>query len=495
MRLGKNTMKNINDIKVEKSSTSKNSLISGMYKETSYTETENGAKILNRSGSQLLDFYALAGAMRNNEEDALDLFKKAFGEDRLKAIKILFYLRDARGGLGERRLFRKCLQWLGENYQDIFEKIVGYVSEYGRWDDLFFDNEKCFNLIEKQLREDVKSDTPSLLCKWIPTINASSDSTRAKARFMANGLNLNEVEYRRMVRNVRKKIKTVEEKMSAKKWDEINYSSVPSQASRIYKDAFKKHDEERYNKFIEKAEKGEVKINTSTLYPYQIYKSVKSNYSRTLEALWNQLPDYTQGKNAIVVADVSGSMEGDPMSVSVSLALYFAERNNGQFKDYFMTFSGIPSLEKICGQTLKEKMENLESAHWEMNTNIQSVFDLILNTAIKNNTPTEEMPETIYIISDMEFNSCQGGYGYEEDKTNYEVIKEKYEASGYKKPNLVFWNVDARQKNLPVESTENGVALVSGFSPVIFKIAVENKTPEEVMLDTINSERYAQITI
>ena len=198
------------------------------------------------------------------------------------------------------------------------------------------------------------------------------------------------------------------------------------------------------------------------------------------------------GKNAIVVADTSGSMSGDPMSVSISLALYFAERNKGQFKDYFMTFSSHPSLQKICGETLKEKMDNLERADWEMNTDLQAVFNLILKTAIDNNTPTEEMPSTIYIISDMEFDSCTRNY---ENETNYEVIKEKYKEAGYEKPTLVFWNVDARQKNLPVQSNENGVALVSGLSPVIFKMAVENKTPEEVMLDTINSERYAQITI
>jgi tetratricopeptide (TPR) repeat protein len=485
-------MKYIKSVKAEvvANPISTGKFLNSLYVNTSKGLTENEAVTFIRSGSMLLDFYAQAGAMRGNKDKALDLFKKAFAEDRLKAIRILFYLRDIRGGQGERDLFRVCLEWLGTDYPDIFEKIVGFVSEYGRWDDMFFDNSKCFEIIGNQIKQDKDSEKPSLLAKWLPTINASSKTTKAKAKFMATKLGMNEIEYRKTVRKIRKQIKIVEELMSTRKWKDINYSNVPSQASRIYKDAFKKHDETRYDAFIEKAEKGEVKINAGTLYPYQIYKSVQEDYSKALEALWNQLPDYTQGKNALVVADVSGSMEGDPMSVSVSLALYFAERNKGQFKDHFITFSGNPRLQRVVGQNLRDKMNSIETSEWEMNTNLQYVFDLILNTALQNNTPKEELPETIYIISDMEFDSAC------EVRTNFEVIKDKYSDSGYKMPNLVFWNVDARSgQNLPVQKGESGVALVSGFSPVIFKIAVENKTPEQIMLDTINSERYAKIKI
>lgn len=485
-------MKNINEIKAEKVATSSNSLISGMYKNTSCGETENGALTFERTESSLLDFYAQAGAMRENIDEALNLFKKAFSEDRLSAIKVLFYLRDVRGGQGERKLFRTCLQWVGENFEDVFEKIVEFVPEYGRWDDLFFDNAKCFDLIKEQLNKDEKSETPSLLAKWMPTINSSNSNTKTKARFMAGKIDLKEVSYRKKIRNIRKVIKTVEELMSAKKWSDINYSSVPSQAARIYKNCFKKHDEKRYDEFIEKAESGEVKIQAGTLYPYQIYNSVQDDYSRTLEALWNQLPDYTQGKNAIVVADTSGSMSGDPMAVSVSLALYFAERNKGQFKDYFISFSENPKLHKVQGQTLKEKMNSVELGD-VANTNIQRVFDLILLTGLQNNTPQEEMPETVYIISDMEFDSATTERYC--NKTNYEVIEEKYRQSGYKKPNLVFWNVNGSGKNLPTRAHDKNITMVSGFSPVIFKMAVENKTPYQLMIDTINSERYSKIKI
>lgn len=497
-------MKNINEIKVEKTVNEiKSKLISGMYEATSYGETENGASTFTRSGSALLDFYAQSGAMRNNVDGALDLFKKALSEDPEKAIRILFYLRDVRGGQGERKLFRVCLQYLGETFPVIFDKIVKFVPEYGRWDDIFFENETCFEVIKDQLVKDFDLESPSILAKWLPTANASSASTRAKAVAICKGLGMNIIEYRKKVRELRKKIKAVEELMSAQKWNDIEYSAVPSQASRIYRNAFRKHDEDRYNEFIEKAKSGEVKINASTLYPYQIYNSVRDDYSQTLEALWTQLPDYTQGKNALVVADVSGSMIGNPMSVSISLALYFAERNKGQFQNYFITFSGEPKLQKVKGSNLKSKMNSIINSEWGGNTNIQAVFDLILDTGIKNSVPQEEMPETIYIISDMEFDEATSSGGYWNDwkiekqkETNFEAIKEKYSNAGYKMPNLVFWNVDARSgKNLPVQEGKNGVAMVSGFSPVIFKIAVENKTPEQVMLDTINSERYSQIKL
>jgi len=482
-------LKNISFPTAPKVTSKKSSLLGAMFKESSKGETANGAVTFTRSTSALLDFYAQAGAMRKSPTQALDLFKKAFSEDNLLAIKILFYLRDVRGGQGERDLFRTCLEWLGTDYPQIFEKIVVHVAEYGRWDDLFFDNEVCFDTIGKQLKDDIKSEKPSLLAKWLPTINASSAKTKAKAKFFAQKLAYSDKTYRTILRDIRKKIVLVESQMSAKEWGDINYSAVPSQASRIYRNAFKKHDEARYSKFIEKAEKGEVKINASTLYPHQIYESVQKDYSKTLEALWNQLPDYTQGKSALVVADVSGSMSGQPMAVSVSLALYFAERNKGQFQDYFLTFSGSPKLQKIQGSNLAQKMMSIERSEWEMNTNLQAVFDLVLHTAVVNSTPEDEMPETIYIISDMEFDSCVSG------QTNYEVIKRKYEQAGYKLPTVVFWNVNASGKNLPVHEDERGVTMVSGFSPVIFRFVVENKTPMEVMLDTINADRYARITI
>lgn len=481
-------MEHLNKIKVAAEAT-KNGLISGMRRVSQMGTTQNGALTFTSTDSALLDFYAQAGAMRPRPEQALDLFKKAFAEDREKAVKILFYLRDVRGGQGERDLFRTCLEWLGTDVPEVFEQIVQHISVYGRWDDLFFDHPKCFEVIDEQLAADNVAEHPSLLAKWMPTINASSPKTRAKAKIMATRLNLSEIEYRKHIRKLREKIATVEEQMSANEWGGINYSAVPSQASRIYKNAFKKHDESRYEAFINRAVEGEEKINAATLYPYQIYKSVQNDYSKTLEALWKQLPDYTQGKNALVIADVSGSMTGDPMSVAVSLALYFAERNKGQFQDHFMTFTTEPRLQRVVGKTLLDRMNSIEDAERHGSTDLQAAFDLVLESALVNRVPEYEMPDTLYIISDMEFNSCV------RHETNFSAIERKYEEAGYKLPNVVFWQVNGSGRNTPVQKDKSGVALVSGFSPVIFKIAVENKTPLQIMEETINSPRYEPIKV
>ncbi len=346
--------------------------LNNLYTATSVGRTENRAKTFTRSGSPLLDFYAQAGAMRERPEQALELFKKAFSENQLYAIRILFYLRDVRGGQGERDLFRSCLEWVGTNHTDVFEAIVKYVSDYGRWDDLFFDNAVALDAIKTQLNSDTEDEAPSLLAKWLPTINASSKTTKAKAVWMKDKLGMTDIQYRKTIRDIRKKIAAVEEKMSANKWEDIDYSTVPSQAARIYKKAFAKHDETRYNEYLSSVMKGESTINASTLYPYQIYKDIVQDNNDTSNALWQSLPDYTQGKNALVVADVSGSMRGDPIAVSVSLALYFAERNDGYFKDHLMTFSSSPKLQRIQGDTLFAKMQSIQRADWEMNTDLQA---------------------------------------------------------------------------------------------------------------------------
>jgi hypothetical protein len=479
--------------KEEVTTTNSNPLISALDKSTSYGTTENGALTHTDSGSALVNFFAQAGAKRKDIKSGLELFKRAFSEDNNAAIKILFYLRDVRGGQGERAIFRECLDWLSDEYPAVFTSILPFVQEYGRWDDIFFDNKEVYKLISQQLEVDRNAEFPSLLVKWLPKIDALSRTTRAKAKVIADGIGMPYIEYRKTTRDIRKKLNLVEQKMSANKWREIMFDTVPSQASRIYRNAFARHDSTRYDKYIEDVKSGKKKINASTLYPYQIYDSMEKASSvdiPTLNALWDNLPDYTCDKNAIVVADVSGSMWGEPMSVSVSLALYFAERNKGHFNGYFMTFSGNPTLQKVYGSDLKQKMEYIKRAEWGFSTNLQKVFDTILDNAVSSNVKEEDMPSTIYIVSDMEFDIATRGAG-----TNFDVIKMKYAEHGYKMPNLVFWNVNSRNNNLPVRADETNVTMVSGRSPSAFKLATENKTPYDVMMDIVNSERYAPIKI
>jgi hypothetical protein len=275
--------------------------------------------------------------------------------------------------------------------------------------------------------------------------------------------------------------------MSNREWGKIKYDGITSKASMLYKEAFKKHDEKRYNEYLKDVAEGKKTINTKTLFPYEIVRQAKKENSKTLDLLWKNLPDYT-GKNekALVVADVSGSMEGLPINISVSLAMYFAERNTGIFKNKFITFSEQPELQEITGDSLNQKIRNLENSHWNMNTNVQAVFDLVLNTAKNNKVSNDEMPKAIYIISDMEFDQASS----DNTKTNFQKIKEKYADAGYEMPILVFWNVDSRQNNVPVTQNEKGVMLVSGASPTTFKIVLERKDPYEFMLSVLNSKRY-----
>lgn len=448
--------------------------------------TENGAVTLRSTNNPLVDFFALAGSTRQNPSLGLDLFKKAFAADRQAAIRVLFYLRDVRGGQGERALFRNALAYLAEHENELTSKIVMHVPEYGRWDDLFVLQVEAFMpMLEAQLTEDVESDTPTLLAKWMPSENTSSKTTRALARGMMKALGYSSKKYRQTLSKLRAKIKLVEQEMSKKEWSAIDYSKVPSQASLKYRKAFGRNDFERYSKFLEKVVKGEAKINTSTLYPYQVYNVAGS---ATAEALWANLPDYTDGRNALVVADTSGSMSGEPMAIAVSLALYFAERNTGIFKDHFITFSGSPTLQKIQGKTLQDKMNSIERAGWEYNTNLYKVFKLLVDTAVKNSSDPAEMPDTIYVISDMEFDQCA-------DLTNFEAIDELYKESGYTRPQLVFWNVQARNKQVPVTENQKGVTLVSGSSASTFKLVMEGKTPLDLVMDVVNSDRYAPIVI
>lgn len=448
--------------------------------------TENGAVTLRTSQNPLVDFFALAGATRNTPDLGLDLFLKAFSFDRLNAVRILFYMRDVRGGQGERTLFRNCLAYLAEHEREVANKIVEHVPEYGRWDDLFgLQTEEFLPMLKAQLEEDKISDTPSLLAKWLPSENTSSKKTVTEAKGMIQALGMTPKAYRKMLSALRKKIHLVEQDMSKKEWGVIEYDKIPSQASLKYRKAFGRNDTERYTAYLESVTKGEKKINTATLYPYQVFEA---RGTQGAEQLWDNLPDYTMGKNAIVVADVSGSMEGTPMAISVSLALYFAERNEGQFKNHFITFSAQPELQKISGKTLMDKFNSIQRSEWGMNTNIFRVFQLLLVTAMQNKSDPTEMPETVYIISDMEFDECG-------QDTNFEKIDKLYEGTDYKRPNLVFWNVNAHQKQVPVESTQEGVTMVSGSSASTFKLAVENKSPLDLVMEVANSDRYAKIVI
>lgn len=487
--------------------------------------TANGALSYGETMSGVLDFFSKSGALRGQEKEALRYFGKAISEDTTLALRSLFYMRDVRGGQGERDNFRAILKYLAQKFPKEISRNMKLIPEYGRWDDLYsFVGTKlqdiALDIMKIQFLADIKAakdgESISLLAKWLKSENTSSKESRRLASITREYFGLTPRKYRKALSALRNTISIVETAMSQNKWESIEYGKIPSQASRIYSDAFRKHDEDRYKGFIEKVHSGEEKINAGTLYPYDIVKKMRDegygwtspskDKVRTYDALWKALPNYLgEGENAIAVVDTSGSMTSGmgsvaPIEVALSLGLYFAERNSGAFKDYFITFSEEPRMQKIQGTDIYEKIMNLQRANWDMNTNLQKVFDLVLATAIKKNASQDELPSKLFIISDMQFDSACGGYnGYygrrsRREETNFEAIDRKFKEAGYERPDLVFWNVNA-SSDTPVTMDENGTFLVSGCSPSILKhaIACEATTPYELMLEVLNSERYSKI--
>lgn len=467
--------------------------LDSLRQETNLALTANGAISNESTLDANLDFFSRAGAMRSNPEEAVDLFVKAFNENPNLALKNLFYMRDIRGGQGEREIFRRCLKILPSS---VITKLLKYVPEYGRWEDiLMLQTREIIDLIKEQFYKDealMAANKPvSLLAKWLPSENASSANTKAKALEIIEGFGISAKEYRKRVVALRKYIQLLEQKMSANEWSHIDFEKVPSQAHRRHVKAFKRHNKDRYEAYLAEVAEGKKKIKTSTLYTYEVFDLLYSGEKDAANAMWANLPDYTNGKNALVVADVSGSMCGRPMSISVSLALYFAERNKGPFNGYFMTFSDEPKLQKVSGATLSARMDSISRAEWGMSTNIEAAFKAILSAAVKQEVSQEEMPSTLYIISDMAFNECV------EDRslTNFKNAEKMFAEFDYKLPHVVFWNVNAFDKQSPATKHDKHVTLISGSAQNTFRYAVEGKSPMELMNDVLGSDRYLPIAI
>lgn len=495
-------------------STMTNPLIAGLAKGTNITLTENGALTNKSTLNNLLDWFAAGGALRERDENSIvNLFRKAWGDDELKALKVLFYFRDVRGGQGERRTFRTCLKWLANNHQNAVKANLENVPFYGRWDDLYALEgtpleAAAFDLIRRQLLTDVEAmnekDSVSLLAKWAKSENTSSKESVRLARKTREALGWSSRKYRKTLSALRSYIDVVEVKMCANEFNDIDFQKVPSKALMTYKGAFKKHDENRWKSYLEKVEKGEAKINAKALYPYELLRTIWSEQDETaikaLDLQWKNQPDWLAENphKGLVLADCSGSMTSNnmlPLAVSVSLAIYFAERNTGPYKDCFMTFSTNCKLQRLVGRNLKEKAYNLDKEGWCGSTNLQSAFDAILDAAVKNRVEEEDMPSVLYIVSDMEFNQACDLNGVK--SKNFDVAKQKYAKAGYKFPKIVFWNVNARNDQFPITEDENGVCLVSGCSPSILKSVLSGKdfNPMAILDETIGQERYNKVTL
>lgn len=483
-------------------------------KEMSWSVTANGADCLNTTLNSCLDMFGRAGSLRAADAyDKQELFRKAYEENDTLAMRLLFYTRDIRGGYGEREAFTDMIKWLADEHPESVEKNLWAVLEYGRAKDLYAligtkSEEAMWRFMKKQFELDLKNiedgKSISLLAKWIATPDASSEVTANLGKKTAKKLGYTFKtmrNYKTKLRALRKYLDIPEAKMSTGRWSEIEYSRLSSQCLIKHRNAFVRHDKERYDNFIEQAKNLKTAMNTGTMTPCDIMHNVHFNYTPDLDVMWQNLPDYCEG-NALVMCDTSGSMTCPyssastvtPIDVAVALSMYFSERNKGDLKDVFMTFEYEPHLVKIEGTNLLNKYRNIMRAPWGGSTNLEAAFNELLRICKENNVSSDDMPEAIVIVSDMQINYCVEGI---KDKkiTFYEAMSEKYEAAGYKMPSVVFWNVNAARPTFHASASQNRVSLVSGFSPAIFKSVMQNldMSPMELMLEVVNGERYSKI--
>lgn len=460
--------------------------------------TENGMKARASSSSKVVDLFYKVGASRG--KDILPDFVAAYNEDRNLAIRIALYARDVRGGAGERKIFRDILGWLEKNDKDMAFALVRKAPELGRWDDIFgVTEEDVRNAMFVQLEEALRAGN-GLAAKWTPRKGPFAVAFRSF-------LNMSPKEYRKFLVE---RTKVVETQMSAKDWDNINFSHVPSVAAARYRKAFYRNTP-KYAEYVEALKKGDpkvAKVNASAIYPHEVVKSLYTTVSyygtrsATLSATelelirqqWAALPDYIGDASVMPLVDVSGSMDTTlgkssvrAIDVAVALGMYCADKNSGKFKDVVITFTGDAKALELKGDVVS-KYAQLRKADWSGSTNLHAAFKTILSIATKNKVPAEEMPETLLILSDMQFNHC---VAY--DDSAIEMIRRKYEEAGYTLPKVVFWNLNSYD-NVPVREDETGTALVSGFSPSIMEAVlandVEEFTPRGVMMKKIMNSRY-----
>jgi hypothetical protein len=461
--------------------------------------TENGMATNSTSLNACVDLFFNIGAMRGQDKQRLiATFSKAFNEDPKRSMKLLFWARDVRGGAGERQVFKDILVYLAENHDLVLKPNLHLIPEYGRWDDLlslfgtYLENDTLI-LIENAIKAE-----NGLCAKWMPRKGQNAEKLR---KFM----DLSPKQYRKTLVNL---TNVVETKMCAGEWDSIEFGKLPSVASARYQKAFGKNAYESYSAYIASLVKGEATINAGAVYPYDVTKSLEYGNATVANEQWKALPNYLEGANDMIlpVVDVSGSMSCPAggsktvtcMDVAISLGLYISERNEGPFKDAFITFSSTPQLQVLSG-SLKDRYTQMSNSDWGMSTDLEATFKLILDQATKHKLSQDEMPNKILILSDMEFNAATRSSGWRNQAswnlTAQQVINDMYESSGYKMPQIVYWNIQSRNGGVPVAFDTEGTALVSGFSPAIMTslLGGDIESPQQIMDKTILSERYAPI--
>lgn len=463
-----------------------------------YTKTENGDTAYKTTLNANLDLFGVAGAARHNQPALKSLFDNALNEDYKTAIMNLLYLRDVRGGLGERLSFRTCFKKICNSYPNDAATLFPYVVEYGRYDDLFVAKgtpaeATMIDFIREQLNKDIEtfntSGNCSLLPKWMPSINASNADTIRLGNFFANKLGYSKAEYRKLLSKLRRG-KIVENNLRERDYT-FDYNALPSKAMHKYRSAFARNDIERYSLYLQQVAQGTAKINVDTLYPYEIirewnYHEPNNLCNADMQAKWDALPRLKYSSNTIVVRDGSGSMFGLPLDVASSLSILFSEQLTGEFKDKFITFSSKPELVEFpTNASLFQKLSIVYKYNDCSNTDISKVYDLIYNTSLNIKNPKDYI-QRVVIISDMEFD--QGT----QNVPTYNTVKEKFDSAGIPLPEIVYWNVCARRVHFATNPDQPNVRYVSGASNHVIDSIMNNSSVDAVdfMMQTLNKYKH-----
>ena len=487
-----------------------NAFMNGLKSANNFKLTENGGLSHKSTGSGLYDLFSLGGAYRTrSDEDCILLFRQAYAENPVYALKCLFYLRDIRGGQGERRFFRVCLRDLAKTDREAARRNLEYVSEFGRWDDLYIFvgtplEDEVFQIMKEQLALDVQCKTPSLLAKWLKSENTSSKESRILANKTREAFGMTHKQYRKTLSILRERINLLERLMSANKWDEIEFDKIPSKAGFVYRNAFARRDiiKAKYEAFA-KSEK--TKVNAKTLYPYEVVAQARKCYEargsvnrEMINKYWDALESYIENVqlDALAMVDTSGSMTWSgqasvyPIDVATSLGIICANRAAAPWNGHYISFSSRPQLIAVKGVDFVDTVHRIADADLCQNTNLEAAFNMLLDVAIKNKCSQEDLPKTLIVISDMEIDAARG-YMANPIKTMMENKRTEWATYGYQLPSLIYWNVNARNDNF-LDDGPN-VSYVSGFSPALFEQIVSGKTGYDLMMDKLDSDRYACI--
>lgn len=500
-----------------------NTFLDSIKREMNYTETENGGITHKSTLDAVYDMFALGGAYRSrSDEDCILLFKKALEENEELALKCLFYLRDIRGGQGERRFFRVCFKWLAKNYPELAFRNLDNIPEYGRWDDLYCVEgtelrTDAFDVIQCQLNKDLMSlkegenEGVSLLGKWLKSENASAEDTKYLANQTRIALGYSHKKYRKILSALRTRINIVEKLMSEGRWEEIEFAKLPSKAGLIYRNAFAHNDliKDKYEVFINSKE---TKVNAATLYPYEIVKKVTDTLDywghteleeterEVLNKYWvNQDTSmFNEASSILCVCDTSGSMTSKygtsiaPIDIAISLSMICAENNKSDFKNKYISFSSRPQFIEIEGVDFVDKVQRIYRQNLCENTDLKATFDLIKNAILKTKK-IEDLPKTIVVLSDMEIDSMSYWRDKSRVKTEMELMREEWARDGLKLPRLVYWNCAARNNNILDEIDNDDITYVSGASPIIFNSILRGLSGKQLMLEKLNSKRYENV--